>query len=351
MTLALCALDAFLDRPGAVRLAALFLACLATAYALYTAALVLALTSAVLLLEDAAGPRPERRRAARRFLLGSPLFALGLWLAYLPWWPVVVEASRRPPSAPRAPLALERAGRILAFFTFAPDDGYRLGPAGAAFVLLALGGLLVALSRRGLRFLAAWSLLGFAAIEALGQWHPHFDFSRRWLPAGPAWVGLAALALAELLRRPVTRLAGAALLAAVLVLDGRGLFVYFREGRADWRTLADFLRREARPDERVFTENQYAQLCVAFYLAGPDWLAQVDAGVRPARDLPNLEGEAVRLNWTWKPGTRAWLVLAGQPEHAELRRWAAPFPAIPFPRAERAVLHRLDPARRPAWIQ
>jgi hypothetical protein len=34
----------------------------------------------------------------------------------------------------------------------------------------------------------------------------------------------------------VTRFAGAAVLAAVLVLDLRALGVYFREGRADWRT-------------------------------------------------------------------------------------------------------------------
>jgi len=351
LVLALWALDAFLERPGSIRLAALFLACLATAYALYTAALVLGLAAAALLVEDAAGHIPERRRAARRFLLWSPVFLLALWLAYLPWWPVVVEASRRPPSAPRAPLTLQRADRILSFFSFAPDDGHPLGKAGAVFAALALIGLLVALSRRGLRFLAAWAMLGFAAIEALGQWHPHFDFSRRWVPAGPAWVGLAALAIAELVRRPVTRLAGAALLAGVLVLDGRGLSVYFREGRADWRTLADFLRRETAPDARIFTENQYSQLCVAFYLSGPDWLAQVDAGVRPPRDLPNLEGEAVRLNWSWKPGTRAWLVLAGEPLHPELRAWAERFPRFDFPRAERAVLHRLDPELRPpGWI-
>jgi hypothetical protein len=132
-------------------------------------------------------------------------------------------------------------------------------------------------------------------------------------------------------------------LSVVLVFDLRSLAVYFREGRADWRTLADFLRRESPPAERVFTENQYSQLCVAFYLVGPDWLSE--AGKR-RREVLNLEGEIVRLTWSWAPGTRAWLVLAGEPRNAELRRWAAILPSFSFPKAEGADLRRLDPALR-----
>ncbi|HEV8232119.1 MAG TPA: hypothetical protein VGQ75_07215, partial [Thermoanaerobaculia bacterium] len=105
----------------------------------------------------------------------------------------------------------------------------------------------------------------------------------------------------------------------------------------------DFLRRESPPAERVFTENQYSQLCVAFYLVGPDWLSE--AGKR-RREVLNLEGEIVRLTWSWRPGERAWLVLAGEPRHPELRRWAAIFPSFPFPKAEGADLRRLDPALR-----
>ncbi len=347
MSLSLLALDRFLERPGALRLVAVFFACLATAYTLYTAAFVLALAAAALLAEDAVGPVVERRRSARRFLVGSPAFLAALWIAYLPWWPVFLQASRRSPMAPRALLSLARADRILSYFAFAPDDGQPLGRAGIAFLALAGVGAVIAISRSGSRFLAAWGVGGFVAIEVLGQIHPHYDVSRRFLPAGPAVTALAALPLAGLLARPVTRLAGAALLAAVLVLDARSLRVYFREGRADWRTLADYLRREAAPGERVFMENQYSQMCLAFYLVGPEWLSEAMEGRAPARDLlPNLEGESVRLNWAWRPGTRAWLVLAGQPVHEPLRQWAARFPTLPFPSAERSVLHRLDPELR-----
>jgi len=216
--------------------------------------------------------------------------------------------------------------------------------------LVAAAGLAVALARRGTRCLAAWGIGGLAGIEVLGRIHPHYDFVRRFVPAGPGLTALAAVALAALLARPVTRLAGAALLAAVLVLDGRGLRVYFLGGRADWRTLADYLRAHADPSERVFTENQYAQLCTAYYLVGPRWLEDVETKRPVARDLPNLEGETVRLTWAWRPGARAWLVLAGEPRHPELRRWAEAFPGIDFPKAEGAVLRRLDPDRRDASL-
>lgn len=346
LCLSLLTLDRWLENPAWLRLVAVFLACLATAYALYTAALVLAIAAAALLIEDSFSCLPTRRRAARRFLRASPLFVFLLWLSYLPWWPVFVEASRRPAMAARTPLSISRAGRILSFMAFAPDDGYPLGPAGLFFLLLGAVGAGIALSKRGLRFLLAWGVGGLVAIEVLGQLHPHFDFSRRYLPAAPAITALAALPLALLIARPTARLLGALMLCAVLVLDARSLRTYFRQGRADWRTLADYLRREAKPTEKIFTENQYASLCTAFYLEGPTWLEQVLSGGKPTWDFPCLEGEIVRLNWSWTPGTRGWLVLAGEPVHEGLRRWSQAFPVVSFPAAEGAVLHRLDPELR-----
>jgi hypothetical protein len=143
---------------------------------------------------------------------------------------------------------------------------------------------------------------------------------------------------------------GGIALAAVLFLDATALRTYFRQGRADWRPLADYLRRDAAPAERIFTENQYSQLCVAFYLVGPRWLFDATEGGRPSRSVVNLEGEIARLHGAWAPGQRAWLVLAGEPTHEALRRWSSEFPTFSFPRAERAVLHRLDPALREAAL-
>jgi hypothetical protein len=39
-------------------------------------------------------------------------------------------------------------------------------------------------------------------------------------------------------------------------------------------------------------------------------------------------------------------VLAGEPEHPEIRDWAKQFPSIRFPVSENAVLVKLEPALR-----
>ena len=347
LSISLLALDYHLARPRPLSLALLFLSCLATAYTLYLAAGVLALAAAGLLAEDALSADPVRRAAARRFLLQSPLFVAALVLAYLPWWPILIEAARRPAFAESAPLSWQRITRVLSFFSFAPDDGQPLGRKGPLFLLLVGTGLLMALRRHGLRFLAVWGVLGLVSIEILGQLHPHFDVSRRFLPAGLAFPALAALPIATLLESRRSRLAGAALLVIVLFLDIRSLAVYYREGRADWRTLGRFL--QARPiSERVFTENGYSALCVAFYVYGPDWLAEKG---RNGRTIVALDGRALPLTWAWPSGTTGWLVLAGEPVHEPLRRWSEIFPARTFPKAERAILRRLDPALWPTMYQ
>ena len=237
----------------------------------------------------------------------------------------------------------ERMNRLLSFFAFAPDDGHRLDRKGPLYLLLVGIGCVIAFRRRGLRFLGIWALVGLASIELVGRLHPHWYASRRFLPAGLAFPALAALSIATLASKPRLRLLAAVALATVVLLDLRSLAVYFREGRADWRTLTDYLKRSAPANERVFTENQYTQLCAAYYLVGPKWLSD---GGTAGREVLNLDGEVVRLTWSWRPGERAWLVLGANPQSAELRRFAGTFPRLSFPKAERSVLARLEPALR-----
>ncbi len=341
LCLSLLCLDRFLEHPTAARLSALYVACLATAYTLYLAALVLGIAAAAMLVEDSFSSDLVRRRAARRFLAWSPLFVALLFIAYLPWWPVVSEAGRRAPPVPAEPASWSRLGRTLSFFAFAHDDGDPFRWNTALWVALLLGGLAIAYRIRGLRFLLAWCLAGILAVEILGHLHPHWYVTRRFLPAGIALPALVALPISRTRSRGGAAV-GVVAVAALLLFDAEGLSGYFREGRADWRPLTRFLR--ARPkQERIFTENQYSELCVAFYVEGPEWLFR---GGRLGRDVWNLDGEIVRLTWSWKPGTTAWLVLAGQPESPPLRRWAANIPGTRFPTAESAILYRLDPAIR-----
>ncbi|HEY1249835.1 MAG TPA: glycosyltransferase family 39 protein [Thermoanaerobaculia bacterium] len=350
LLLSLYALDRFLERPRAARLALTYLTFLATMYALYLAAVVLAIAAAAMLFEDAADADVIRRSAARRFLAWSPVFGAILCFGYLPWWPVVLEAARRPPFVPVEPLTAPRLGQILSFFAFAPVDGEPLRRGTVFLWSLAALGAALALGRPRQRMLVVWCVAGWGAVEILGQIHPHFHGTRRFLPAGIAATALAGIALGELLRRPVTRIAGTLMLSVVLVLSSRNLVRYFRDGRADWRPLVAALRREAPPHERIFTENQASAYCVAFYLVGPEWLYQASGGGTPARSIVSLGAGAELLNRAWWPGHPSWLVLGCHPASERLRKWAVRLPCRTFPTAEDAALCALDPSQRDASL-
>jgi len=382
LCLSMLLLDLLLARPSWPRLLGFFLACLATMYALYMAALVLGIASFALLIDEAFSRQEEQRVRARRFLRWSLLFGLALFVAYLPWLPVVLDAAKRSPPVPAPPFTWERFTRFLSFFAFAPDDGQPLGRKGPLYLALVGVGLVIALRRRALRFIAIWLIGGCVAIEALEHLHPHWYVTRHFLTAGVvmpalaslplAWlwrkrttdvlasvlatfprallakrqaaralaIFLAALPLGALTSRRATRLFAVSLITTLVLFDVRSLQVYFREGRPDWRPLGNYLKRRP-PAERIFTENQYSQLSVAFYTAGPGFLAREG---RTTPEIYTLEREPIILAWSWKPNTTAWLVLAGPPPDERLRQWSKPFPSIAFPKAEGAILKRLDPA-------
>ena len=255
-----------------------------------SAAFVLALAAGAMVVEDSFDTDAARRRSARRFLLFSPGFGLALWLGYLPWLPVLREARVAP--ARRARGAADAVPRR-------PNSGFPH--------LRARRRLSARQDRRALRARRGRrnDRGGVAAARAIPDrverrrtrrnrdsrpLHPHYDFARRFVPAGPALVAVARPGARRAACPARDELAGAALLAAMLVLDGRGVRVYFREGRADWRTLADELRRHAAPSERVFTENQYSQLAVAFYLVGPNWLYDVESASHGLTGYPEPRG-------------------------------------------------------------
>jgi 4-amino-4-deoxy-L-arabinose transferase-like glycosyltransferase len=344
LCLTLCAVEAYLREPGPARLLLLFLSALATAYTLYVAAVVLAVAMVALVAGDALGPDPQRRHAARKLLRWSPALIAALWVSYLPWWPVVLEAASRPSPVSAQPLTLGRVGRTVAFFAFGAHDGGSPTWLDLVYFAVIVWGFALALVRPGTRFLAVWAAGGFAVIELISFLHPHLYVTRRFLPPGIALAGLGGVALAELLTKR-KRLVGATLLALVVFGNLRGLTVYFREGRPDWRPLAEYLRREAATDERVFGDDQWSQLCVGFYLVGPDWMSDDPGSRRPSWEVHTLQGEIAPLTWAWKPGKQAWLVV-GPGESSALREWSRMFPATRFPRADGREVRLLDPALR-----
>jgi len=344
--LSLLLLDMYLERPDWKRLTLLLLSCLAAAYTMYLAALMVMIAGGALLVGDSFSLDAVRRQTTRRFLSRSPLYAAALALGYSPWLAVVFRAVGSPASSAAPDFRWARAGRLLSYFGFAQSDWHPLGAAGLFFSLLVSAGILIGLRHYRLSFVVVWALGGLATVELLEHRHPAYDSVFHYIPAGMALTALAAVTVGWLLGSPARRLGGVALLVLALILDGRALGTYFQRGRPDWRPLAEFLRQ--RPaSETIFTSSQYAQLCVGYYVVGPDWLCCRTGG---ERDVISVDNRVSRLLEVWKGDRPAWLVLPGHHEAQELRDWSVRYDSLAFPTAEGdggAVVKRLVPERPP----
>jgi hypothetical protein len=224
----------------------------------------------------------------------------------------------------------ERVTRLLSYFGFGPKDWSPLGIAGLFFLALSIFGGALALRTPRLRFLLVWACGGLAVLEVLEHRKPMYDSIFHWLPAGLGLTALAGVGLGRFLSGRVPIPAKLALVALLLVFDGRSLAVYFREGRPDWRPLAEYLRRTPF-DERIYVANPYTQLCLGYYVVGPDWLCCKEAGQRP---IVNLDGDVSRLANDWDRRHGAWLALPGGHAFDGLLAWSAQYPSTRFPTAE-----------------
>ncbi|HET9792886.1 MAG TPA: glycosyltransferase family 39 protein [Thermoanaerobaculia bacterium] len=338
----LLALESFLARPSVTRLAALYGASLATAYALYVAALALLLAGAALVIEDAFSSDRVRSRSARRFLAAGPVFAIALWLGFLPWWPVFLTGIRGAPMGTAPVFSMARIPRFFSFFGFGHVDWQPLGWPGALFAGGCAAGAVLACRRPGVRFLLPWSIGGFAILEILERHHPIFDSIFHYTPMGIALVGLFALSLSALIARPSTKRLGIGLLILSAALEIVSLREYFRTGRPDWRPLGAYLRASPA-DERIITDTDYTFVCVTYYVAGADWFETLHSP--GARSIVTVRDDPASIAWLREPGKTAWLVLRGGRTSA-LTRWAEPYPGIAFPGAEEgAVVKRIAPDR------
>ncbi len=340
----LLGLERFLQSGSARRLAVLYLGCLATAYSLYVAALVLALACAAMLAEDSFAEEAERKRRARRFLAASPAFLVALAIGYLPWISVLRRAAATSSDSSIPPLDLAWVDRTLSFFVFASREGERLGPNAPIVAVLIAASIFLCCRRPRARFLPIWAVGGIAAVEALEHLHPHYYVTRHFLAAGVAVLPLAALPLAMLWRtgrrKELPVILAVSLLGSALWLgaDVRGLASYFRDGRPDWRPLAAFLRSQ-HGTERIVTDSQWTQLCTAYYVFGPTWFCCGDG-----RAIVFVEGKLEPLAWLHEPGRNLWIVARAAPGTTpEFTRLAQRNAVERFPTAEGAIVGRLPP--------
>ena len=333
-SLSLLLIDRYLEKPDGLGLAAVLLSCVAVAYTMFLAAMVLLIAGTSLVLDDAMTGSPSRRHAAVRLLWLSPGLLLLMALAFLPWLRALVGLLGAPPFTPPPVFAVKRVARLFSYFGFGFHDWYPLGRPGALFIVLAAGGAVLAATKYRLRFLIAWAVFGAASIELLEERHGAWDSIFHFLPAGVALAALATLPIGWLTERRSRAWLAPLVAAIVFYLDARALAFYFHKGRPDWRPVAAFLRTQPS-DQRVLTAGQYTQLCVAYYQNGPDWLCCSGPGVRSIVDVGN---DGSRLSEPRLRSGTTWLVT---PIGATLSR----APMLPdtgrlFPTAEAGVLVR-----------
>ena len=240
LCLSLYLLDRLLRRPAPLR-AALFAAaaaaCLST---LYLAGITLAVAGAGMAAESIWTGEPAERVRARRGALFAAFGGALAAAAFSPWIPVVLRAARRPSVAAAPAETAARAGRVLSYLAFSPNAGYSFPPRAlflAGFLLgtaLFAAGAAAALARPGCRFLVFWGGASLLAAEGLQRIHPHYDSYRYFLPAGIALTALWGVGLARLFESRRGRILAAALLAAVIALDGASLSRYYRFGVWDF---------------------------------------------------------------------------------------------------------------------
>lgn len=318
-------LDHCLERPSVSWRIAFLLTSVAAAYTSYLAALIILIAAGGILLSDGAGP-PARSENVRKFFRSAPILLVAFAIAYLPWWPVLVTAFRAPGLSEPPPIRWARAARIASFFGFGETDWQPFGPADAVSLGLVVIGAVLAVRNARLRFLVGWGFGGILVMEILEQRHPVYDSVFHEMPAAMALTGLAAISLAWTWGK--ARIPGAILLAAVLVLDLRGVARYFAHGRPDWRPLAAYLRGTPH-DEPILAGSSYTQLCLGFYVNGPDWFSHLGPASRSVTVAEAGEGSS-----GWDRRTNAWLVESGGRDPAVWPNWSRGFPTLLFPDAE-----------------
>jgi hypothetical protein len=338
--LTLLLVDRYLERPSGWRLVAVLAGAVAVAYTMFLAALVLLLAGSTLVLDDALTGSESRRQAARRLLRLSPALILFIAVAYLPWLPIVWRSMSVPPFATPPAFSVQRVARLFSYFGFGFHDWYPLGRPGALFVALVAGGVILAATKYRLRFLLVWAVLGAATIEMLEERHGVYDSIFHFLPACVALAALATLPIGWLTERRSRAWLAPIALAVVLFLDARALAFYFQRGRPDWRPVAAFLRGQPA-NQAILAAGPSTQLCVGYYVNGPDWLCCSGPVARPIIDVgPGAEG----LSTVWPNSGDAWLVT---PQGAALRLPALhEATGVLFPTADAGVLVRRLAAHR-----
>lgn len=291
------ALEGYRRRPRASLAGLWFLSVLAAAWTLYFAGLLAGLLGIGFI---ALFRKTDLRRLWKRL----PLAFAGWLVLYIPWLPAILSVARKTP--PMEAEKLDLAWLAYRLQVLGTGD-WLVEPLSAgswAFWALVATGLVLAWRSRPAAFCAAWLLGGAAVLVLVLQLRPHFPAVRYLLPAWLGAVFLAAHAVARLSAKPLLRLASFVAVGLVLAFDLRTLSAYYDHGRPEWNKVADYVRRNVAPGQRVVAVNFWTFRNFGYYWA--------DAGYG-AVQRPSLEWGGERVSGP------AWIVLAACPLRPDAR--------------------------------
>ncbi len=341
------------------RLIAFFFAVLATLYAHYLAAVVLA-PIAWLAVERAFGRRPDQdldeRLEARRCLRWAPLLVLGWGLAYLPWISVMLSARHQRIQRPATRWSLGLLAERWHELTFGTET-HVLGWTG----VLAIGLVALAVRRAGRtpegRALLVGTLAGTLGVEAVLRISRHWSEARYMMVGGLFLALLLGLGLAEgcrLLRalpvRPALSVELRWALCGVVAFAGASGILWDYANRPDWLWAARVVVASAQPGEPVFALNASTAICLAHYLP------EAAQGHPPLRMIA-LDGSIKRLAASWPARGGAILVRRGRGRGAEVMRSLRSILLLAEDEPTQVKIWRLPPPeeesrvrRGPVWV-
>jgi uncharacterized membrane protein len=252
----LTALEGYRRSPRRALLGVWFLSVLAAGYTLYFAGLVSALAGLAFLFLYR---KAELQLPWRLF----PLAVAGWIVLFLPWLRYVLRTAKETPPVARETLdAAWTAHRLQALGT----GDWLAEPISAgswAFWILVVVGIALGAKRKPALACALWLVLGLLAQIAFLQLRPNYPAVRHLLPSWLAACFLAGFAAWQPGR--LRRLAGALLVAVVLVFDARTLRAYYDHGRPRWDEVATYLASVREPGEHVVAGNWWVFRNLGYY--------------------------------------------------------------------------------------
>ena len=291
-----------------------------------------------LLTRDRAG-----RRAAAYGLVGLAAAGASALLLFVPWLTTIATVAGRAAKGGTAHWTLAGAASRWEVLTVGMRDGDPWTWAGLATLALALVGAVQAARSAAGWVVIAGAVAGTVGVELLLLQARHWS-SARYDLFGALFIccliGIGAGRVARLRPRPLPALL---VLGVVAAIAWNALGRYAAYGRPEWDRIAAAVATLREPGERIFTENEWTRMSLAYYLQGRDFERRTKEELAPIA----VRSRVGRLAEGWPASACALMIAAGNPLYPPLEARLGRFPLLAhFPSSDEARIYLLTPAVR-----